>query len=84
MGTCEATKNGYLYFSLYFPRMFATNRRRRNFLWHGFGCYGNGKSKRFAKIIAGQGNGEISLMTSIVIDTYIYARETFGRNSAPR
>ena len=45
------------------------------------GCCGNGKSKRFAEIIAATAMaGEISLMTSIVNGTYIYAHETFGRN----
>jgi len=42
---------------------------------------GNSKSKRFAEIIAATAMaGEISLMTSIVNGTYIYAHETFGRN----
>jgi hydroxymethylglutaryl-CoA reductase len=48
------------------------------------GCYGNGKSKRFAEIIAAAAMaGEISLMTSIVNGTYIYAHDTFGRNRPP-
>jgi hydroxymethylglutaryl-CoA reductase (NADPH) len=46
---------------------------------------GNGKSKRFAEIIAATAMaGEISLMTSIVNGTYIYAHETFGRNRPPQ
>jgi hypothetical protein len=49
------------------------------------GCYGNGKSKRFAEIIAATAMaGEISLMISIVNGTYIYAHETFGRNRPPQ
>ena len=48
------------------------------------GCYGSGKSKRFAEIIAATAMaGEIGLVTSIVNGTYIYAQETFGRNRPP-
>jgi len=48
-------------------------------------CYGNGKPKRFAEIIgATVMAGEISLMTSIVNGTYIYAHETFGTNRPPQ
>ena len=48
------------------------------------GNYGNGNSKRFAEIIAATAMaGEISLMTSIVNGTYIYAHETFARNRPP-
>lgn len=49
------------------------------------GCYGNGKSKRFAEIHAATAMaGEISLLTSTVNGTYIYAHETFGRKRPPQ
>ena len=89
--TCEATKNGDLYFSAYFPSMFAatvgggTSFGTARECLETLGCYGNGKSKRFAEIIAATAlAGEISLMTSIVNGTYIYAHETFGRNRPPQ
>jgi hydroxymethylglutaryl-CoA reductase (NADPH) len=49
------------------------------------GCYGNGKSKRFAEIIVATAiAGEIGLMISIVNGSYIHAHETFGRNRPPQ
>jgi hydroxymethylglutaryl-CoA reductase len=49
------------------------------------GVMGNGKSKRFAEIIAATAMaGEISHMISIVNGTNIYAHETFGRNRPPQ
>ena len=85
--TCETTKNGDLYFSAYFPSLFAatvgggTSFGTARECLETLGCYGNGKSKRFAEIIAATAMaGEISLMFSIVNGTYIHAHETFGRN----
>lgn len=85
--TCETTKNGDLYFSAHFPSLFAatvgggTSFGTARECLETLGCYGNGKSKRFAEIIAGTAlAGEISLMISIVNGSYIYAHETFGRN----
>jgi len=85
--TCETTKNGDLYFSAHFPSLFAATVGGGTSFGTGrecletLGCYGNGKSKRFAEIIAATAlAGEISLMISIVNGTYIYAHETFGRN----
>ena len=57
-GTCEATKNGDLYFSAYFPSMFAatvgggTSFGTARECLETLGNYGNGNSKRFAEIIA--------------------------------
>ena len=89
--TCETTKSGDLYFSAYFPSMFAatvgggTSFGTARECLETLGCYGNGKSKRFAEIIAATAMaGEISLMISIVNGTYIYAQETFGRNRPPK
>jgi hydroxymethylglutaryl-CoA reductase (NADPH) len=89
--TCETTKNGDLYFSAYFPSMFAatvgggTSFGTARECLETLGCYGNGKSNRFAEIIAATAMaGEISLMISIVNGTYIYAHETFGRNRPPQ
>ena len=88
--TCEVTKNGDLYCSAYFPSMFAatvgggTSFGTARECLETLGCYGNGKSKRLAEIIAATAMaGEISLMTSIVNGTYIYAHETFARNRPP-
>jgi len=85
--TCETTKAGDLYFSAYYPCLFAatvgggtsfgTARECLEIL----DCYGNGKSKKLAEIIAAAAlAGEISLMTSVVNGTYISAHETCGRN----
>jgi hydroxymethylglutaryl-CoA reductase (NADPH) len=84
---CEANKDGDLYFSIYLPSLFAatvgggtafgTSRECLEIL----GCYGKGKSPRLAEIMAATAMaGEISLMTSVVNGTYIFAHETFGRN----
>lgn len=84
---CEVTKAGDLYFSIYLPSVFAatvgggtafgTSRECLEIL----GCYGAGKSKRLAEIITATAMaGEISLMTSVVNGTYVFAHETFGRN----
>jgi hydroxymethylglutaryl-CoA reductase (NADPH) len=80
--TCEATKNGDLCFSAYLRSMLATTVGRgtscgtaRECL-ETLGCYGNGKSKRFAEIFAATAMaGEISLMISMVNGTCIYAHE---------
>jgi hydroxymethylglutaryl-CoA reductase (NADPH) len=89
--TCEATKNGDLYFSAYFPSVFAatvgggTSFGTARECLETLGCYGDGKSKRFAEIIAATAiAGEIGLMISIVNGTYIHAHETFGRNRPPQ
>ena len=59
-------ENADLYLGGHFPGM-RRERRRRNFLRHGFRCYGSVKSKRFAEIIAATAmDGDTSLMPSIV------------------
>ncbi len=45
------------------------------------GCYGSGKSKRFAEIVAATAlAGEISLEASIVAGDFVSAHEKYGRN----
>jgi hydroxymethylglutaryl-CoA reductase (NADPH) len=84
---CEVTKRRDLYFSIYLPSLFAatvgggTSFGTARECLEMMDCYGNGKSNRLAEIMAVIAMaGEISLMTSVVNGTYIYAHETFGRN----
>jgi hydroxymethylglutaryl-CoA reductase (NADPH) len=45
------------------------------------GCYGNGKAKKFAEIVAGTLlAGEISLAAAISAGDFIHAHEKYGRN----
>jgi hydroxymethylglutaryl-CoA reductase (NADPH) len=85
--TCEVTKTKDLYYSAYFPSIFAatvgggTSFGTAQECLKMVGCYGKGKSKKLAEIIAATALvGEISLMVSMVNGTYVYAHEAFGRN----
>jgi hydroxymethylglutaryl-CoA reductase (NADPH) len=88
---CEVNDDKDLYFGIFLPSLlagtvgggtgFGTGRECLEMM----GCYGNGKSKRLAEIIAAVAMaGELSLMISVVNGTYIYAHETFGRNRPAR
>lgn len=53
-------------------------------------CYGKGKVKKFAEIVAATVlAGEISLMTAVEVDTlartseWVDSHETYGRNRGP-
>jgi len=84
---CETTKQGDLYVSVHVPNLlvgtvgggteFGTAQECLRLI----DCFGNGKAKKFAEIIAATTlAGEISICASIVNGTYVYAHEIYGRN----
>jgi len=84
---CEVNKSGDLYFSVFLPSVFAatvgggTDFGTSRECLSALGCYGKGKSRRFAEIIAATVlAGEISLTTAVANGTYVHAHEMFGRN----
>lgn len=85
--TCEVTKTGDTYFSVYLSNLlvgtvgggtaFGTGRECLEIL----GCYGSDKVYKFAEIVAAMAlAGEIAICAAIVNGTYVLAHETFGKN----
>jgi len=85
--TIETTKAGDLYASVFVSNLlvgtvgggtaFGTSRECLGIL----GCFGPGKAKKFAEIIAATAlAGEIGICIAITNGTYVFAHETFGRN----
>ncbi len=92
----ETTKEGDFYYSITIPSLIvatygggtglATQRECLEML----DCYGKGKVKKFAEIVAATVlAGEISLMTAVEVDTlartseWVDSHETYGRNRGP-
>lgn len=87
ISTCEVTKDGDLYFSVYLSNLLlgtvggGTSFGTAHECLAMLDCVGIGKAKKFAEIVTATVlAGEIGVCASIVNGTYVFAHETFGRN----
>ncbi|MCM8782715.1 MAG: hydroxymethylglutaryl-CoA reductase [Candidatus Omnitrophica bacterium] len=84
---CETNEDGDLYVSTYIPNLFVgtvgggTGLSTQRECLEIMGCFGPGKAKKFAEIIAGTIlAGEITVLLALVSGTYVKAHERYGRN----
>ena len=83
----EITKSGNYYFSITIPSLIVatygggTGLPTQRECLEMLGCYGAGKAKKFAEIVAATVLcGELSLGTAVIADEWVSSHEQFGRN----
>lgn len=84
---CSTTKGGDLRVTLHLPNLLigtvggGTGLGTQKECLELLGCYGQGKAKKFAEIIASTVlAGEISVIAAVVTGSYVQAHEKYGRN----
>jgi len=87
VSACEVNEDGDLYISIYLPNLFVgtvgggTGLGTQRECLKIMDCFGAGKSKKFAEIIAGTIlAGELTVLLALVSNTYVSAHEKYGRN----
>jgi hydroxymethylglutaryl-CoA reductase (NADPH) len=87
ISNAEVTEKGDLYVSLYLPNLFVgtvgggTGLGTQKECLRMIDCYGKGKVKKFAEIVAATTlAGEISVLGALVNGNYVNAHEQYGRN----
>ncbi len=83
----EITKSGDYYFSITLPSLIVathgggTNLPTQRECLKLLGCFGTGKAKKFAEIVAATVLcGELSLGTAVIADEWVSSHEQLGRN----
>ena len=86
VSACETTKNGDLYVSVKIPNLVVgtvgggTSLGTQKECLSILGCYGNGKAKKFAEVVAASLlAGEIAVAAAIVNGTFVNAHKRYGR-----
>ncbi len=88
---CEINKNGDLYVSVYIPNLLVgtvgggTSLGTQRECLQIMGCYGDGKAKKFAEIVAATVlAGELSISASLKNGTFVEAHKTISRRKVNR
>jgi hydroxymethylglutaryl-CoA reductase (NADPH) len=91
VSSCEVTRSGDLYVSMKIPNLVVgtvgggVNLEPQRECLQILGCYGSGKARKFAEIIAASVlSGEIGVAAAIVTGTFVSAHKKYGRKPTTR